>query len=93
MSFAVYILKCNDGTLYTGSTNDIRKRVHRHNHLKSGARYTKARRPVRLVYFETCKTFKEARQREYLIKSLTREEKLGLLKDFPHKQLIAIMKA
>jgi len=82
MSFVVYMLECHDGSLYTGSTNNLQKRVHQHNHLKSGARYTKQRRPVRLVYAETFKTFKEARQRECLIKCFTRKKKLELIRDF-----------
>lgn len=80
MPFAVYILKCSDSTLYTGSTNDLVKRLHAHNHLKSGARYTKARRPVRLVYSEACKSFREARQKECRIKALTRVKKLELIR-------------
>jgi len=80
MAFTVYILECSDGTLYTGSTNDIEKRLHQHNHLKSGARYTKARRPVKIVYTETCKTMRKAKQREYQIQCLTRKQKLELVR-------------
>ena len=79
MSFTVYMLKCADGTLYTGSTDNVEKRLHQHNHLKSGARYTKQRRPVKIVYTEPFKTFKEARQKEYQIKCLTRTKKLELI--------------
>lgn len=79
MNFIVYILRCKDGTLYTGSTNDLEKRVHAHNHLKSAAKYTRARRPVELVYSETCATFAEVRSREAALKRLTREEKLRLI--------------
>lgn len=79
MAFVVYILECADGTLYVGSTNDLEKRLHQHNHLKSGAHYTKIRRPVELIYKETFKTMKEARQRECKIKQLTRQQKLELV--------------
>lgn len=79
MNFTAYILECADKTLYIGATNDIEKRVHRHNHLKSGARYTKARRPVKVVYQETFSTFNEALKREYSLKQLTRSEKLALI--------------
>lgn len=79
MPFTTYILECSDLTLYVGSTNNLEKRLHQHNNLKSGANYTKGRRPVRVVYSETCETFKEARQREYQLKCLTRAEKLKLL--------------
>ena len=72
----VYILKCSDDTLYTGSTVDLKKRLREHNELKNGAKYTRARRPVSLVYEEECKTFAEARSREAEIKRMDRSEKL-----------------
>ena len=77
--YTVYILECRDKTLYAGITNDLKKRLHAHNNLKSGARYTKARRPVALVYAETCKTRSKALKREATLKRLTRAEKLQLL--------------
>ena len=79
MNFYTYILECADGTLYTGSTNNIERRLHQHNNLKSAARYTKARRPVHLVYSEKFASLNEARSRESKVKKLTREEKLGLI--------------
>ena len=79
MAYFVYILRCSDGTLYTGSTNDLEKRLHAHNHLKSGARYTRARRPVKLVYTEKHRTHKKAMQREYALKQLKRSEKIELI--------------
>ena len=75
----VYILKCSDGTLYTGSTTDITKRLREHNELKNGAKYTRARRPVTLVYKEKCKNFAKAREREAEIKRMERGEKLLLI--------------
>ena len=84
-AFTVYMLKCADGTLYAGSTGNLEKRLHAHNHLKSGARYTKARRPVKLVYTKSCKTFRRARQEEYRIKCLTRAQKLEMAGDFRRK--------
>ena len=87
MSFVVYMVMCADDSLYIGSTNNINKRLHQHNHLKSGARYTKQRRPVRLVYTETYPTFKEARQREYVMKNLTRKVKLDLVANFLQKKV------
>ena len=59
-----YIVKCRDGTLYTGWTNDIEKRVRAHNEGR-GAKYTKSRRPVELVYMEKFQTKEEAMSREY----------------------------
>lgn len=79
MSYTVYILQCSDESLYVGSTNDIVKRLHQHNHLKSGAHYTKIRRPVMLVYSEIYETVGEARSREYHLKQLSREKKLELI--------------
>lgn len=78
--YSIYILQCADNTLYIGSTNNIEKRLHQHNNLKSGAHYTKIRRPVTLVYSEPVGTIGEARKREAGIKKLTREEKLTLIK-------------
>ena len=79
MKFFVYILECRDKTLYTGYTNDITKRVIAHNTLKTGARYTKARRPVKLVYSKVYKTKSEALKRENSIKKMTRGDKLKLI--------------
>lgn len=73
-----YILKCRDGSLYTGWTNDLERRVREHN-VGKGAKYTKSRRPVSLVYFEIFDTKEEAMSREYAIKHLKRKDKLKLL--------------
>lgn len=73
-----YIVKCTDGTLYTGWTDDLEGRLRSHNSGR-GAKYTRSRRPVELVYYETFATKEEAMSREWHIKRLTREEKLGLI--------------
>ena len=73
-----YILKCSDDTLYTGWTNDIKERVHTHN-TGNGAKYTKSRLPVRLMYWEVFKTKSEALKRECQIKKYTRKQKLTLI--------------
>lgn len=78
--FYVYILECADKTLYVGSTNDLEKRLHSHNNLKSGAHYTKIRRPVVLKYSESFETYREVRAREGELKRLTRQEKIDLIK-------------
>lgn len=75
----VYILKCSDNTLYTGYTNDLTNRLKAHNN-GNGAKYTRGRLPVELVYFEQYETKSEAMKREYFIKQLTREEKMNLIK-------------
>ena len=70
-----YIVQCADGTLYTGW-----RRMKAHNEGKAGAKYTRAKRPVKLVYYEGFATKEEAMIREYRIKQLTREKKLELMK-------------
>lgn len=77
-----YILKCKDDSLYTGWANDLKKRITSHNAGK-GAKYTKARRPVELVYYEEFQTREEAMKREYAIKQLSRKEKEALIKTRP----------
>ena len=75
----VYILRCSDDSLYTGWTNNLEKRIKAHSNGK-GAKYTKARLPVELVYFEEFEDKIEAMRRDYAIKKLTRKEKLLLIK-------------
>ena len=74
-----YMVKCADGTLYPGWTNCLEKRLKAHNGGRNGAKYTKTKRPVSLVYYEGFFTKEEAMQREYQIKQLTRERKLELI--------------
>lgn len=73
-----YMLECADGTLYTGWTNDLCKRLQNHN-AGRGGRYTRSRLPVRLVYAEAHDTKQEAMRREYQIKQLSRPQKLALI--------------
>lgn len=73
-----YILRCSDGTLYTGWTNDIERRLKAHNEGK-GAKYTKGRGPVELVHLEEFETKEEAMSREYAIKHMSRREKEKLI--------------
>lgn len=77
MNYA-YILRCADGSLYTGWTNDLEKRLEAHNKGR-GSKYTRTRLPVELVYHEQFETRKEAMSREWHIKELSREEKLRLI--------------
>jgi len=76
----VYILKCSDGSLYTGITVDLDRRLNEHNNSKKGAKYTRARRPVQMMYSERCENRSLASKREAAIKKLSRSEKLTLLK-------------
>jgi putative endonuclease len=78
--FHVYMVKCNDGTFYVGSTTDIERRLHQHNTSKAGAHYTKIRRPVTLVYTEPCESYTIVRKREGELKRLSRQEKIILIK-------------
>lgn len=82
----IYILKCSDNSLYTGWTTDIKKRVKIHNNGK-GAKYTRCRLPVELMYFEECIDKSSALKREYEIKQLTREKKLLLIKGKPQRKI------
>lgn len=74
----VYILECRDGTLYTGWTNNLEKRLEQHNKAK-GAKYTKTRHPVVLKYFEELSSKEAALKREYFLKQLSRQEKIKLI--------------
>jgi len=81
MSFHTYILHCADDTLYVGSTTDLARRLVEHNTKKTGAHYTKIRRPVRLVHSESFDTLPMARSREREIKKLSRSQKLKIFRD------------
>lgn len=74
-----YMVECNDGTYYTGWTTDVHKRVKVHN-AKKGAKYTRSRTPVKLVYWEQWETKQQAMQREARIKRLSRREKEQLIR-------------
>jgi len=75
----VYMVRCNDGTLYTGITNDLEKRIEAHNSGKDGARYTRSRRPVKLVYSEEAGSKSNAAKLEYKIKKMTRAKKMEMI--------------
>lgn len=80
-NYYLYILKCADKTLYTGITTDLKRRVVEHNSKKLGARYTRSRRPVKVVYSKRFKNRSNASKEEARIKSLKRVEKLKLIKN------------
>lgn len=79
MAYFVYMLRCGDETLYTGITTDLKRRVDEHNNSDKGAKYTKLRRPVELVYSEESEDRSSASKREYVIKKMTRVEKMELI--------------
>lgn len=85
--YYVYLLRCGDGTLYTGFTNDLARRLAAHNAGK-GAKYTRGRRPVELVYWESFSNKSSALRREYAIKQLPRRQKLTLIQSsVPSRQI------
>jgi putative endonuclease len=77
--YFVYFLRCADQSLYTGICTNLEQRLHAHNFLASGAKYTKQRRPVTLVYFEKYPDRSSALKREYVMRHLSRLEKLALI--------------
>ena len=77
--YYVYIVKCADGTYYTGRTNDLDRRLNKKKKKKSGAHYTKIRRPVELIYKEECISLSDSLKRELVIKKLTRKQKEELV--------------
>lgn len=82
----VYMVRCADGSLYTGIAKDVEKRVVEHNsNNRLGAKYTKSRRPVQLVYWETLKTRPEAGKRENAIKKMTKIAKENMILNFIRK--------
>lgn len=81
MTYYVYILECADKTLYIGTTNDLEKRLHKHNHAKSGAKYTRARRPVVMRYSERKRNLSNALKREAALKRLSRSQKIELIRN------------
>ena len=79
MSYYVYIVRCSDNSLYTGITTDINRRIHEHNETKKGAKYTKSRRPVSLVYSALIGDRSSAQKEEYRIKKLSKIKKQKLV--------------
>lgn len=79
----VYMVRCRDDSLYTGITTDLQRRINEHNqgNTKSGAKFTRSRQPVTLVYQEPATNRSEATRREMAIKSLNRQQKLALIND------------
>ena len=77
-----YIVQCADGTLYTGWTNCLARRMKAHNEGKAGAKYTRAKRPVKLMYYEGFTSKSEALKREATLKRLSRKQKIKLIEDF-----------
>jgi len=77
----MYVVRCSDGTLYTGITNNINRRLHEHNNTSKGARYTRYRRPVELIYKIEYSTRSDALRAEYKFKRLKRSEKLRVINE------------
>ena len=79
LNYYIYILECSDKTLYTGWTNNIEKRIQEHNNGKAGAKYTRSRRPVKMVFVEEHATLPDALKREAQIKKLSRDQKMRII--------------
>ncbi len=77
--FSVYIVECSDGSLYTGISTEVERRILEHNTSKKGSKYTRSRRPVKLVFQRKIGTRSEAMKEERRIKKLTRYQKLNLI--------------
>ena len=78
--YFIYILRCSDNSLYCGQTNNLKRRIQEHNSDDSKSKYTRARRLVKLVYFEKYKTINEVLKREFEIKKMTKAKKEILIK-------------
>ena len=77
----LYVLKCSDSTFYTGITTDINRRINEHNSSKKGAKYTRSRRPVELVYWIDFSNRSIAQKAEYRFKKLTHKQKKGIINE------------
>ncbi|MGC1453681.1 MAG: GIY-YIG nuclease family protein [Nitrospirota bacterium] len=82
-AWSLYTLKCRDGTLYTGITTDLSRRVRQHND-GTASRYTRSRLPVKLIFSEPCRGRSQALKREYAMKQLSRKEKIAYIRDNGH---------
>ena len=83
----VYMVRCSDSSLYTGVTVDINRRIFEHNFTKKGAKYTRSRRPVRVVYIEKFKNRSSAQKKEYYLKSLQKKNKEKLVEEYRKQSL------
>lgn len=90
----VYMLRCSDGTFYTGYATDVARRVREHNESKKGAKYTRGRRPVVLVYYVECESRSDALKCEYALRKKSRAEKEKLVYEFSlmEKEKIILLK-
>ncbi len=84
MSYSVYIVRCADGTFYTGIATDVQRRIEEHNTSPKGARYTRSRRPVTLVWEEKHPDRSSASKREHALKKMSREAKRRLIETTGH---------
>lgn len=85
--YVLYLLRCSDGTLYTGITSDLKRRLHEHNSSDKGAKYTRSRRPCILVHYEQLESKSAALKREIVIKKMTKAKKETLLLDSSYNML------
>ncbi|MCF2142595.1 MAG: GIY-YIG nuclease family protein [Candidatus Heimdallarchaeota archaeon] len=86
MKFYVYMVICADGTIYTGYTQDIQKRIAQHNSSSQGSKYTRSRRPVKLAYVEILPSQNAAIKRERALKKLSHKQKVTLIEKYKIKE-------
>lgn len=77
--YYLYIVKCSDGTLYTGTTTDLQRRIKEHNSFKHGAKYTRGRKPVKLIFSKKFKSWSAASKDEFRVKRLSKIQKLKMI--------------
>lgn len=85
-NYYTYIVRCADNSLYTGYTTDLKRRLRQHNEGTGGAKYTRSRRPVELVYFEKYDNRHDAMSREVMIKQLDHKQKTELINDWEQEE-------
>jgi len=90
MKWFLYILQCADGTYYTGVTTDMKRRLNEHNTSKRGAKYTKTRRPVKVVYLSEYEDRSSAQKAEYEFKQLTRKQKESIINEGQQTYLLEV---
>ena len=92
MKWFLYVLQCSDGTYYTGVTTNIKRRLKEHNNSKLGAKYTRARRPVEIVYVSEYDNRSSAQKAEYKFKQLTRKQKESIINERQQTYLLEIQR-
>ena len=83
--WVLYVVRCSDGSLYTGVTKNLKRRVLEHNYGTKGAKYTRSRRPVKVVYEESCATYSDALKKEWAFKKFSKTKKERIIAESKNK--------